>query len=99
MLVTVRVVAIEALSTLSPDELRLAQRCAYWPGDDARKAELRAYWLHDGVVMVAPRNRAIEPGMEIVAVGGVAMAFEDSFGGGGDQQSLEVQCAKAVTTR
>jgi hypothetical protein len=97
--VTVRVVAIEALSSLSPAELRLAQRCVHWPGDDARQGELRAYWLQDGGVMVAPRNRAIEPGMEIVAVGGVAVAFEDSIGGRGDQHSLEVQCAQAVTER
>ena len=98
MLVTVRVVAIEELTSLSPAQLRLAQSCMYWPGD-ARQDELRAHWLQDGRVMVAPRNPAIEPGMEIDAVGGVAMAFEDSVGGSSGQHSFEVQCAHAVTER
>jgi len=99
MLVTVRVVAIEELSSLSPVQLRLARRCMYWPGDDACQAELRAFWLHDGRVMVALRNQAIEPEMEIVAVGGVATAFADSFAGKDGQHSLEVLCARAVTER
>jgi hypothetical protein len=99
MLGTVRVVATEELSSLSPAQLRLAQRCVYWPGDEAGQGELRAYWLEDGGVMVAPRNPAIDPGMEIVAVGGAAMAFEDSFGGSGGQHSLEVQCAPALAER
>jgi hypothetical protein len=49
--------------------------------------------------MVAPSNPAIAPGMEIVALGGVVMAFEDSFGGNSGQDFLEVQCAQAVTER
>lgn len=96
--VVMRVATIEEVSDLSRAELRLAQRCMYWPENAAQQRELRAYRLEGGGVLVAPGNPAIEPGMDIVAIGGIAMAFEDSFGERG-RASLELQCARAVTER
>jgi len=53
-----------------PDRRRTAKlhipRLSQWPDDEERR-ELRAYWLDDGDVMIAPWNPAIRPGMEVVA--------------------------------
>jgi hypothetical protein len=95
MLFSVRVVAIEELASLSRAQLRLAHRCMYWPTDYALQRQLRAYRLLEGGVIIAPWNPAIEAEMEIVALGGASMAFEDYRG----SRSIEVQCAPAVAAR
>jgi hypothetical protein len=72
-----RIVAIDNLTGLTPEQRELAARHGFWPDEDEQR-RMRAYWLDEGHVMIAPWNPAIEPGMEVVAERSVGAAFTDT---------------------
>ncbi len=71
-----RIAAIDDLRSLAPERRELAVRHGLWPDEDERRL-MRAYWLDDGDVMIAPWDPAIDPGMEVVVERSVGAAFTD----------------------
>jgi hypothetical protein len=75
-LTRMRVVSIEPLSSLPPAEADVAEHLGEWPGEK-NAWDLRAYWLDDGDVLIAPANPLIEPGMDVVGEGSVGVVLID----------------------